>query len=41
MWDITMIAMGLFFFAIAIAYVKGCALLSKTSQHPGRAEEKA
>ena len=33
MWDISMIAIGLAFFAIAIAYVKGCDLLSRKNQH--------
>jgi hypothetical protein len=28
MWDISMIAIGIAFFAIAIAYVQGCDLLS-------------
>lgn len=28
MWDIEMIAIGVAFFATAIAYVKGCELLS-------------
>lgn len=36
MWDIGMLAIGVAFFAIAIAYVKGCNLLVK---HPeGRTE---
>lgn len=29
MWDFGMLAMGVAFFAIAIFYVKGCALLAK------------
>ena len=29
MWDIGMLAIGVTFFAIAIAYVKGCELLVK------------
>jgi hypothetical protein len=29
MWDIGMLAIGVAFFAIAIAYVKGCELLVK------------
>ncbi len=33
MWDISMIAIGIAFFAIAIAYVRGCDLLSPKNQH--------
>jgi hypothetical protein len=33
MWDISMIAMGIAFFVIAFAYVKGCDLLSHKNQH--------
>jgi hypothetical protein len=33
MWDISMIAIGLAFFAIAIAYVRGCDRLRPQSQH--------
>jgi hypothetical protein len=33
MWDISMIAIGIAFFAVAIAYVKGCDLLSHKNQH--------
>ncbi len=29
MWDIAMLAMGGFFFAVAFFYVKGCELLAK------------
>jgi hypothetical protein len=36
MWDISMIAIGIAFFAIAIAYVQGCDLLSP-KKHPGEA----
>jgi hypothetical protein len=32
MWDAGMIAIGVAFFAIAIAYVKGCDLLSHTNK---------
>jgi hypothetical protein len=32
MWDISMIAIGIAFFAIAIAYVRGCDLLSHKNQ---------
>jgi hypothetical protein len=33
MWDISMIAIGIAFFTIAIAYVKGCDQLSPKKQH--------
>jgi hypothetical protein len=33
MWDISMIAIGIAFFAIAISYVKGCDRLSHKNQH--------
>jgi hypothetical protein len=36
MWDISMIAIGIAFFAIAIAYVRGCDQLSHKNQ-PGEA----
>lgn len=32
MWDIGMLAIGVAFFAIAIAYVKGCESLVKKEQ---------
>jgi hypothetical protein len=33
MWDISMITIGLAFFAIAIAYVRGCDRLRPQNQH--------
>lgn len=33
MWDIAMIALGITFFVIAIAYVHGCDLLSPKHPH--------
>jgi hypothetical protein len=33
MWDISMIAIGIAFFIIAIAYVKGCDRLSPKNPH--------
>jgi hypothetical protein len=38
MWDISMIAIGIAFFAIAISYVKGCDRLSHKTQHGGAAK---
>jgi hypothetical protein len=36
MWDAGMIAMGVTFFAIAIAYVRGCDLLSHSNKNLDR-----